>query len=183
MQKKVGIIIGSLRKGAYTRMMARAVSELAPQSFALTEIAIGELPLYNQDLETDTPPAAWKIFRDAVNAMDAILFITPEYNRGLPGALKNAIDVGSRPPAASVWAKKPSGVISVTPGALGAMAANHQLRVSMSVLNSPLMPHPEAYIPNAKTLFDDAGKLIKTDTREYIEKYLVQFDTWIDRLK
>jgi chromate reductase len=182
MRKKVGIIVGSLRKGAYTRMMARAVEELAPGSFALTQIGIGELPLYNQDLETDTPPAAWKTFRDAVRATDAILFITPEYNRGLPGAVKNAIDVGSRPRAQSVWENRPSAVISLTPGALGAMAANIQLRVAMSVLSSPLMPNPEAYIGNAKALFDDAGALTKADTRDYVQKYLARFEAWIDRL-
>lgn len=180
-QKKVGVIIGSLRKGAYTRSMARAAGELAPASLALSEIGIGELPLYNQDLETDTPPAAWKIFREQVRKVDALLFVTPEYNRGLPAALKNAIDVGSRPPRENVWSGKPAAVISVTPGALGAMAANQHLRLALSVVNAPTMPNPEAYIGGAKELFDEAGALKKADTRDYIAKLLQAFETWINR--
>src|SRR5512138_857744 len=97
MQKKVGIIVGSLRKGAYTRLMANAIREIGPASLAFSDIGIGDLPLYNQDLETDSPPPAWTVFRNAVGQTDAILFVTPEYNRGIPGSLKNAVDVGSRP--------------------------------------------------------------------------------------
>ena len=122
MQSRVGVIVGSLRKGAYTRMLARALPELTPPSLQLVDIAIGELPLYNYDLETKTPPPAWTAFRTAVKACDAILFVTPEFNRSMPGALKNAMDVGSRPWGDSAWSGKPAGVISLTPGALVAIA-------------------------------------------------------------
>src|SRR5688572_3571287 len=106
--RNVGFIVGSLRKGAYTRLLSQALTELAPPSLALSEIDVGELPFYNQDLETATPPAQWLAFRNQVKRSDAILFITPEYNRGMPGVLKNAIDVGSRPMKESVWRGKPA---------------------------------------------------------------------------
>lgn len=111
----IGFIVGSLRQGAYTRLLSQAVQEIAQPALKLTEIGIGELPFYNQDLETDTPPAQWVAFRHQVRRNDAILFITPEYNRGMPGAVKNAIDVGSRPMKDSVWNGRPTAVISLTP--------------------------------------------------------------------
>ena len=146
---------GACARVLYSRLMAQAVKQLAPASLAFTDIGIGELPLYNQDLETDSPPPAWTTFRQQVGATDAVLFVTPEYNRGMPGALKNAIDVGSRPWGKSVWKGRPTAVISVTPGALGAMAAHQQLRHTLSVLESPALPGPEVYIPGAAGLFDD----------------------------
>lgn len=182
MPKNIGVIIGSLRKGAYTRMLFNAAQELAPPSFELKEIAIGELPLYNQDLETDAPPQAWRAFRQGVRESNALLILTPEYNRGMPGAVKNAIDVGSRPSKENIWSGKPTAVISLTPGALGAMAANIQLRSALSTLNAYTMPNPEAYIANAKTLFDASGKLVKDDTREYVSKILKDFETWIGKV-
>jgi chromate reductase len=183
MPYKIALIIGSLRKAAYTRLLANAVRELAPPTLEFFEAGIGELPLYNQDLETATPPQLWKTFRDQIRQADALLFITPEYNRGMPGALKNAVDVGSRPPKENVWTAKPAAVISLTPGALGAMAANIQLRSALSVVNAYTMPSPEAYIGGAKALFDETGKLHKEDTREFIAKILKDFETWIGRLK
>lgn len=183
MQKKVGLIVGSLRKGAYSRLMAQAVKELALPSLAFSDIGIGDLPLYNQDLETATPPPAWTAFREEVGRTDAVLFVTPEYNRGMPGALKNAIDVGTRPWGQSIWSARPTAVISVTPGALGAMAAHQQLRLTLSVINSPTLPGPEVYIPGAATLFDEAGKLRNADTRKIITNLLEAFEAWIDRFK
>ena len=179
----VGFIVGSLRKGAYTRMLSRAIVEIAPPSFQLTEISIGELPLYNQDLETDTPPAAWTTFRNQVKSSDAILFITPEYNRGMPGGVKNAIDVGSRPPKQSAWRGKPAAVISLTPGKLGAMGSHHQLRLTLSVLGVPVMPMPEIYLAEAGKLFDSDGKLVSEDTIKLLTSMLNDFDTWIGRFK
>jgi chromate reductase len=179
----VGFIVGSLRKGAYTRMLSRAIVEIAPASFKLTEIGIGELPLYNQDLETDTPPPAWTTFRNQVKSSDAILFITPEYNRGMPGGVKNAIDVGSRPPKQSAWRGKPAAVISLTPGKLGAMGAHQQLRLTLSVLGVPVMPMPEVYIAEAGKLFDNDGKLVNEDTIKLLTSMLNDFDTWIGRFK
>jgi chromate reductase, NAD(P)H dehydrogenase (quinone) len=181
MPHKVGIIVGSLRKGAYTRLMAQAVKEIAPSPFLFSDIGIGDLPLYNQDLENETPPPAWTAFRSQVAQSAAVLFVTPEYNRGMPGGLKNAIDVGSRPWGKSVWKGRPTAVISVTPGPLGAMAAHQQLRLTMSVLDSPTLPGPEVYIPGAGGLFDDAGKLKNDDTRKILTTLLQSFERWIDR--
>lgn len=181
MQKKVGLIVGSLRKGSYSRLMAEAAKALAPPGLSFTDIGIGELPLYNEDLETATPPPAWTTFRAQVGRSDAVLFVTPEYNRGMPGALKNAIDVGSRPWGHSVWNGRPTAVISATPGALGAMASHQQLRLTMSVLGSPTLPGPEVYIPGVAGLFDGAGKLNNDDTRKILTQLLQGFETWIGR--
>jgi chromate reductase len=183
MQSRVGVIVGSLRKGAYTRMLARALPELAPASLQLIEIGIGELPLYNYDLETKTPPPAWTAFRTAVKATDAILFVTPEYNRSMPGAVKNAMDVGSRPWGDSAWSGKPAGVISLTPGALGAMASNHHLRQVMYAVNLAAMPYPEAYIPGAESLFDENGRLTSDSTRKFLQEFMQAFETWIGRFR
>jgi chromate reductase len=177
--RNIGMIVGSLRAGAYTRMLGRALPELAPANIKLQPIEIGELPLYNQDLETDAPPPAWTRFRQAVIASDALLFVTPEYNRSIPGALKNALDVGSRPWGHSAWSGKRAGVISLTPGALGAMAANLHLRQVLYAVNLATMAYPEAYIPAAATLFDESGKLTKEDTRAFLRDYMQAFASWV----
>jgi chromate reductase len=181
-QKKVGVIAGSLRQGAYSRLMARALFELAPATMALSEIEIGDMPHYNADLETDSPPAAWTKFRQRVIASDAILFVTPEYNRSMPGAVKNAMDVGSRPWGHSAWSGKPAAVISTTPGALGGMAANNHLRQVLMAVNLAAMAYPEAYIPAVATLFDDSGKLQNADTRKFLTDFLQAFDSWIGKI-
>jgi chromate reductase len=153
---------------------------MAPPPLRLTIHEIGQLPLYNQDLDTDTPPAEWMAFRDGVRGMDALLFITPEYNRGVPGALKNAIDVGSRPREQNVFNGKPGGVISVSPGAIGGFGANHALRQSLVFVNVPTMQQPEAYIGNAAKLFDDQGKLSDESARGFLQKFLQAFAQWIE---
>jgi chromate reductase, NAD(P)H dehydrogenase (quinone) len=183
MQSNVGVIVGSLRKAAYTRMLARALPEVSPPSLRLVDIAIGELPLYNADLETAAPPAAWTSFREQVKASDAILFVTPEFNRGIPGALKNAIDVGSRPWGYNAWDAKPASVVSLTPGALGAMAANHQLRQVLLGVNLAAMPYPEAYIPGAAALFDEQGRLTSAATREFLAIFMLAFEAWVGKLR
>lgn len=183
MQSRVGVIVGSLRKGAHTRMLARALPELTPPSLQLVDISIGELPLYNYDLETKTPPPAWTAFRTAVKSTNAILFVTPEYNRSMPGAVKNAMDVGSRPWGDSAWSGKPAGVISLTPGALGAMAANHHLRQVLMAVNLAAMPYPEAYIPGAEKLFDESGRLTSDSTRTFLQEFMEAFATWVARFQ
>ena len=183
MPNKVGVIVGSLRQGAHTRMLARALPELTPPSLQLVDIGIGDLPLYNYDLETKTPPPAWTAFRTAVKATDAILFVTPEYNRSIPGAVKNALDVGSRPWGDSAWTGKPAAVISLTPGALGAMAANHHLRQVMYAVNLAAMPYPEAYIPGAETLFDASGQLTSDSTRQFLQGFMEAFAAWVARFR
>ena len=140
---------------------------------------IGILPLYNEDLE-DNPPDTWIEFRKHLMKFDGVLFVPPEYNRSVPGVLKNAIDVGSRPYGKSVWNGKPGAVISVSPGAIGAFGANHHLRQSLVFLNVPTMQQPEAYIGNAANLFDEKGNLSDDSTKEFIRKYLQTFAAWVE---
>lgn len=154
---KVAVIVGSLRKEAFTRQLAMALPGLGESRLALSLVEIGDLPLYNPDLDTEAPPAGWKRFRDEMAAQQAVLFVTPEYNRSVPGALKNAIDVGSRPYGKSIWAKKPAGIISLTPGALGAFGANHALRQSLVFLDMPVLQQPEAYLGHADSMFAGTG--------------------------
>ena len=177
--RSVAVLVGSLRKEAYSRKTALALIGLAPPELAFAIHEIGQLPLYNQDLETATPPAAWAQFREGIRAVDAVLFVTPEYNRSMPGGLKNAIDVGSRPSGHSVWSGKPGGVISVSPGVIGGFGANHALRQSLVGVNVATMPHPEAYIGNAATLFDEHGALTNHATREFLHKFLRAYGHWI----
>jgi chromate reductase len=179
--RDVAVLVGSLRKESFTRKVARALAELAPPSLALSIVEIGELPHYNQELdEAKTPPAPWVTFRDRVRKADAVLFATPEYNRSVPGVLKNAIDVGSRPYGASVWSGKPGAVISVSPGAIGAFGANHHLRQSLVFLDVPTMQQPEAYLGGAAKLFDDKGALTNDDTKKFLTKFIESFAKWID---
>src|SRR5262249_25148320 len=135
----------------------------------------------NQDLETENPPAEWVAFRNRIRPADAVIFATPEYNRSVPGVLKNAIDVGSRPSGKSVFDKKPAGVISVSPGAIGGVWANQHLRQSLVFLNMPPLQMPEAYIGGADKLFDENGKLVNNSTREFLSKYMQAFAAWVER--
>ncbi len=178
--RNVAVLVGSLRKESFNRKLANAVIGMAPETLRLAIHDIGALPLYNQDLETATPPAEWKAFRDGIRGADALLFVTPEYNRSMPGALKNAIDVGSRPMGHSIWSGKPGGVISLTQGALGAFGANHALRQSLVAVNVAAMAQPEMYIGNAAKHFDDKGTLIDDSVRELLQKFLKAFAQWID---
>jgi len=176
-QKKIAVFVGSLRKESLNRKMAKALMKLAPDALNLEIIEIGGLPLYNQDLEDD-PPAAWKEFRERLKKYDGVLFVTPEYNRSVPGALKNAIDVGSRPYGKSVWDGKPGAVVSVSPGSIGGFGANHHLRQSLVFLNMPALQQPEAYIGNATKLFDESGNPVES-AREFAVKFMHAFAAWI----
>jgi chromate reductase, NAD(P)H dehydrogenase (quinone) len=178
-QKKIAVLVGSLRKESFNRKMAKALTALAPESLKLEIMEIGGLPLYDQDLD-DNPPAVWTEFRELIRKYDGVLFVTPEYNRSVPGVLKNAIDVGSRPYGKSVWDGKPGAVISVSPGAIGGFGANHHLRQSLVFLNVPAMQQPEAYIGNAASLFDDDGNLANDSIREFAIKYVQAFATWVE---
>ncbi len=180
-QIKVGILVGSLRRNSYSRQVAATLRTLAPNSLELEFIEIGNLEMYNQDLDDGgIPPAAWVRFREAVHKLDAVLFVTPEYNRSVPAALKNALDVGSRPSGQSVWNGKPAAVVSVSPGALGGFGANHHLRQSLVFLNMPTMQQPEAYIGNVAALFDKDGNLISEKTREFFQMIMTAFEEWIN---
>ncbi|GAB1618548.1 NADPH-dependent FMN reductase [Pseudomonas kermanshahensis] len=173
----VAVVVGSLRKDSYNRKVARALSELAPSSLALKIVEIGDLPLYNEDVEA-TAPASWKRFRDEISRSDAVLFVTPEYNRSVPGCLKNAIDVGSRPYGESAWSGKPTAVVSVSPGAIGGFGANHAVRQSLVFLDMPCMQMPEAYLGGAANLFEESGKL-NDKTRPFLQGFVDKFAAWV----
>jgi len=173
-------VVGSLRRDSFTRRLVQSFQALAPASMTLDIVELRDLPMYNQDDEA-APPAPWVTFRHRVKRADAVLFATPEYNRSVPGALKNAIDVGSRPYGASVWAGKPAAILSVSPGAMGAFGANHHLRQSLVFLNMPTLQQPEMYIGGADKLFDSDGDFINPATREFCRKFLETFAGWIER--
>jgi len=179
MPRNVAAIVGSLRRESFSRKMALALAGLGPETLKLKIADIGALALYDEDTDAD-PPAAWRDFREEVRAADAVLFVTPEYNRSVPGVLKNAIDVGSRPYGHSAWNGKPGAVMSVSPGAIGGFGANHHLRQSLVFLNVPVMPQPEAYIGGAASLFDAQGAVVKDEVREFLTKFMAAFAAWIE---
>ncbi len=180
MSKQIAVIVGSLRKESFNRKMAKALISLAPKTLSMHIIEIGNLPLYNQDLEDEgTPPAPWTAFREAVKPCDGVLFVTPEYNRSVPGVLKNAIDVGSRPYGKSVWTGKPGAIISVSPGAIGGFGANHHLRQSCVFLDIPTLQQPESYIGNAKELFKQNGEIANESTRDFLQKFINAYADWV----
>ncbi|WP_420996697.1 NADPH-dependent FMN reductase [Cupriavidus sp. 30B13] len=178
--RDVAVLVGSLRKESFNRKLALALAAMAPAGLKLEIVEIGQLPLYNQDEDT-SPPAPWAAFRDRIRRADAVLFVTPEYNRSVPAALKNAIDVGSRPYGQSAWDGKPGGVISASPGAIGGFGANHHLRQSLVFLNIPVLQQPEAYISGVDKLFDEHGGIASESTRGFLGKYLATFAGWIER--
>jgi chromate reductase len=175
----VAVLVGSLRKASFTRKAARALIASSPASFNATIVEIGDLPLYNEDLEGQIAP--WERFRKEVAGVHAVLFTTPEYNRSIPGCLKNAVDVGSRPSGKSVWDGKPAAVVSVTPYKLGAFGANQHLRQSFVFLNMPAMQQPEAYISGAGDLFGEDGSLKNEETKQFFTKFMSSFEHWISR--
>jgi chromate reductase len=179
MKNKIAVFVGSLRKESYNLKTAKALLSITPESLSLEMIPIGELPFYNEDLEKSVPDQ-WKVFRDKLKTFDGFLFVTPEYNRSVPAVLKNALDVGSRPYGENCWDGKPGGVISVSPGKIGAFGANHHLRQSLVFVNVPVMPVPEAYIGDAATLFDENGTLTNDSTSEFLKEFMEAFSDWIE---
>jgi len=178
---KIAVLVGSLRKDSWTRKVARALEPFMP-GFTFDHVEIGHLPLYNQDLETDQPPTEWTRFRDEMRAAQAYLFATPEYNRTIPGALKNAIDVGSRPPGKSSFAgTKPGAVVSVSPGMFGGFGANHHLRQTLVFLDVAVLQQPEMYVNNAAKLFDEHGALADDSAKKLFEKFGAAFAAWAKR--
>lgn len=181
MQKQLRIValVGSLRRESFTRRIVNALGELASPAMAIEIVPIGNLPPYNEDDDVGAPPAAWQSFRDRVRGADAVLFATPEYNRSVPGFLKNAIDVGSRPYGASVWAGKPAAVLSASPGAIGGFGANHHLRQSLVFLDMPVLQQPEAYLSRVNTLFDAGGTISQRAAEELLKNFAGAFERWI----
>jgi chromate reductase len=176
--RDIAVFVGSLRKESINRKLANALAELAPSSLKLTIVEIGQLPLYNQD-DDQNPPLTYTEFRARVKTADGVLFVTPEYNRSVPGVLKNALDVASRPYGQSAWNGKPGAVISASPSAIGGFGANHHLRQSLVFLNVPAMQQPEAYIGGADKLFDASGKLANEGTRKFLQHFIEAFANWV----
>ena len=177
---QVGYLVGSLAKGSLNRRLANALVALAPAGMTLTEIPIRDLPLYSYDYDADFPAPA-KAYKQALEASQALLFVTPEYNRGIPGALKNAIDWGSRPKAANAFAGKPSAVIGTSPGKIGTAVAQRELHSVLGAVGSPQMVSPEAYIQYLPDLIDDEGKVTDPKTGEFLAKFLGAFQKYLDR--
>lgn len=178
--RNIAVVVGSLRKDSLNRRMAHALAALAPPGLHLGIVEIGSLPLYDQDLDGESPPAPWAAFRAQVRGADGVLFVTPEYNRSIPGVLKNAIDVGSRPYGASAWEKQPGAIVSVTPGGLGAFGANHHLRQSCVFLDMPIMPQPEAYLSGAGKFFAEDGTLQDESLRKLLTRFMAAFADWVE---
>jgi NAD(P)H-dependent FMN reductase/ketosteroid isomerase-like protein len=177
----ISVVVGSLRKESFSRKVARALIAQAPASLECRIVEIADLPMYNEDLD-DRPPEQWVRFRDAIRSSRAVLFVTPEYNRSIPGCLKNAVDVASRPYGKSVLDGRPAGVVSVTPHKLGAFGANHAIRQTFVFLNMPVMQQPEAYVSNVGELFVDKGQLKSPETREFLAQFMTAFSRWIAQI-
>jgi chromate reductase len=176
---EVAVLVGSLRKDSINRKVANALVELAPAALKLSIVEIGQLPIYNQDAD-ENPPPTWTQFRERISATDAVLFVTPEHNRSVPAALKNALDVGSRPYGNSAWSGKPGAVVSASPGAIGGFGANHHLRQSLVFLDVPAMAQPEVYLGGADKLFDAHGKLANEGTSTFLQGFMQAFVAWIE---
>ena len=180
--RDVVVLVGSLRKESLNRKLAKALIEVAPASLQLEIVEIGDLPLYNPDLDEVSVPPAYATFRERLRRAHGVVFVTPEYNRSVPGALKNAIDVGSRPYGKSVWSGKPAAIVSASPGAIGGFGANHHLRQSLVFLDMPALQQPEVYISGVDKLFDEEGKLTNDSTRQFLGKFMQAYAAWLERI-
>lgn len=177
-KKQIGIFVGSLRRESFSKKVANSLIPMAPEGFEFTIIPIGQLELYNQDYDDyNEVPNSYLEFRETVKNLDGVIFITPEYNRGLPAVLKNAIDVASRPSGKGVWDKKPGGVISNSPGMIGAFGAHHQLRQSLTSVNVYTMQQPEIYLSQISKALDESGK-IDDRTTAYLQKFINAYEEW-----
>jgi chromate reductase len=178
---KVGYLIGSLAKASINRKLAKALVRLAPGELEMTEISFKELPLYSYDYDKDFPPAA-RALKDAIASVDAVLFVTPEYNRSIPGGLKNAIDWASRPHGQNSFTRKPSAIIGTSPGKIGTAIAQQGLRSILAYCNSPHMNSPEAYIQFTRDLIDDEGKVSVESTEKFLRNFMTEFHGFIARV-
>ena len=178
---KVGYLIGSLAKESINRKLAKALVELAPAELKMTEIPFRDLPLYSYDYDADFPPPA-RAFKDALAGVEAVLFVTPEYNRSIPGGLKNAIDWASRPYGQNSFHRKPSAVIGTSPGAIGTAIAQQAMRGVLGFCNSPQMNAIEAYIQFKPGLITDDGKVTDASTEEFLRNYMAEFHGYITRV-
>jgi chromate reductase, NAD(P)H dehydrogenase (quinone) len=174
---QIAVIVGSLRKDSFNRHLADALVKLAPPEFSFSKVVIGDLPLYNQD-DDEHPAEPVVRMKNAIGAAHGILIVTPEYNRSIPGVLKNALDHGSRPPGRSVWAGKPAGIIGVSPGNGGTAMCQQHLRNVLSYLDVPVMRQPEAYLQMREGMFDNEGN-IGPASRQYLQNWMDHYGAWI----
>lgn len=179
--KKVAIIVGSLRKESFNRKVANEFIRLAPKSLTLEIVEINDLTFFNEDIENN-PPQSWTDFKSKVAESDAILFVSPEYNRTLPGVLKNAMEIGARPPKQNSWKEKPGAVVTVSPGAVGGLGANLNIRNAALSLNIPMMHQPEAFIGGIKDRLLEDGKTVNEKTEKFMTDFLIAFEKWIMQL-
>src|ERR1700749_3966968 len=176
----VAVIVGSLRKDSFTLKIANALVKLAPESLKLNIITLPDISFFNQDLEAN-PPADWVALREKIQKSDGVLFITPEYNRSIPGVLKNAIDVGSRPSGKSPFRGKPIGIISSSPGPLGGVSAAKHLQNMLPGISGPILGQPETYLTSVGDAFNDKGELVKESMQKVLQQYLDAFAVFVDR--
>ena len=179
-KKKIAVLVGSLREGSYNKKLALEMINMAPESLEMEIIEIGQLALYNEDLDQN-PPAEWVEFRQKIKDAEGYLFFTPEYNRSISAVLKNARDVGSRPYGQNNWGGKPGAIVSSSISALGGAVANHTLRQTMVFLDVYTMQQPEAYIGNTMSLFDENNKLKSEDTRAFLKSWVDAFAAWVHK--
>ena len=178
---KIAVVVGSLRKESFNLKIANTLIAQSPESLSLEVVDIANLPIFNEDLE-NTPFSEWEIFREQVKAADGVIFLTPEHNRSIPAALKNAIDAGSRPYGQNVWDGKPGAIISASVGNISGFGANHHLRQILVGVNVPVMVQPEVYIGGAAALFDGDGELINDSTKDFLKSFLKAFEKWVDAI-
>jgi len=180
MPRQIGYIVGSLRKESINRKLANALIKLAPPDFNFKELKIGDLPLYNQD-DDRAQAAVVQRLKTELRAVDAVLFVTPEYNRSIPGVLKNALDHASRPYGQSAWAGKPAGIIGASIGAISTAVAQLHLRTILAYLDMPTLAQPEAYLHVKDGFFDEAGNIANPDTRKFVHAWMDKYVAWVKR--
>ena len=178
---KIGYLVGSLASNSINRILSKALIKLAPEELEFTEIPIKDLPLYSPDYDADYP-AAGRAFKDAVAASDGILFVSPEYNRSIPGALKNAIDWGSRPWGTNSFARKPTGIIGTSPGSIGTAVMQSSMRSVLSFLDAPQLNAPEAYIKFNKDVFAEDGTVSDSHTADLLRHYMEEYSAFVQRV-
>lgn len=176
---KIAVLVGSLRRASINRALAHAAIKLSQGGFAYEIVEIGALPLYNQDLEDEGEPEAWTEFRAAIRGVDGLLIVTPEYNRGVAPALKNALDIGSRPHGRSVWSGKPAAVLSASPGPLGGFNSNQHMRQSLANLSMPTLGQPETYLGHAANLIADDFTITVEASRTLVARFVAAYEAWV----
>ncbi len=181
MNRKIAVIVGSIRQNSFSQSVANNLVELLPEGYEAKFIKINDLPLYSQDYDAGNTPEQYWRFRDQVKATDAVIFVTPEHNRSYPAALKNALDVGSRPYGQSAWNGKPALVVSQSPGNLSGFGANHHLRQTLTFLNMPTLQQPEAYIAHTHQLLNEDGKITDESTLGFLQSVVNSFVELVER--